>query len=229
MSDTTAEMKDLVDHCARNVMITSPILKASTDINWLDLRTCANVTSYSGLDIVSPPPSVRLSAAWLMLVFGDSSPTRVLTLATGSPLGVDLLGHEAIPEGETDGTPLNSLDAIRSPRVRRRVWLRNARGDRLGYAASWWHDADLSKCLPNERLPIGGALSDAKRETFRELILIVRGAGGHALLDAEFENQERAPLWSRWYLVYSAGRALCLVYECFAPSVSRWIGEYEKK
>jgi chorismate--pyruvate lyase len=195
-------------------------------VSWLDVRACATVTSYTGLDIVSPPPSVRLSAAWLMLVFGDSSPTRVLTLATGSPLCVDVLGHEAIPEGDTDGTPLHSLDAIRCPRVRRRVWLRNARGERLGYATSWWHDADLSHCLPDERLPIGGALSDSRRETFRELILIVRGTGGHALLDAEFNNsQEGTPLWARWYLVYSAGRALCLVYECFSPLNSKWLGD----
>lgn len=198
-------------------------------LSWLDIRSSRRVDTYVGSDIVAPPASVHLSVAWLMLIFGNSSPTRALTLASGSPMGVDLLGNEAIPEGDEDGTPAGSLDSIQTPRVRRRVWLRNARGERLGYATSWWHDADLAKTLPDERLPIGDALTTSRSEIFRELLMIVRGAGGHAALDAGFGSQEGAPMWARWYLVYKAGQALCLVYECFSPSNVVWLGPYHGK
>jgi len=190
---------------------------------WLDARSCIDVVAYTGEAIVSPPPSVKLNAAWLMLVFGDCSPTRVLSLATGSPLCIDLLGTETLADDDRDGTPHGSLNAIRGPRVRRRVWLRNARGDRLGYAVSWWNESDLHACLPDERMPIGGALNSVRKESFRELVLIVRASGGHAELSAAFDCAD-SPLWARWYVLYSEGRAMCLVYECFSPKLLEWLG-----
>jgi len=195
---------------------------------WLDARACASVESFSGASLAAP--AAALATPWLLLLFGDASPTRALTLATGAPLGVDVIAPaEAVRGGggSGDGAPPAFLAPIREPRVRRRVWLRTGRGERVGYAVSWWAAPDLAAALPDEAAPIGGALAAARAETFRELLLVTRSAGGHADFDAAFAAPPGAPqrdLWARWYLLHARGRALCLVHEVFSPALEQWLG-----
>jgi len=193
---------------------------------WLDARACPSLASFSGAALGSPPRS--LSPAWALLLFGDGSPTRALSLAARSPLGVDVLGAAEAAEGD-DGAPAGALAGLGAPRVRRRVWLRSARGERLGYAVSWWAARDLAAHLPDARAPIGGALAAARTETARELFLVTRGAGGHAELDAAFAPAARAgaPLWGRWYVMRAGGRALCVVHEVFSPALEAYLGPIE--
>jgi len=55
---------------------------------------------------------------------------------------VDVIGFKNIGEDQ-DNAP-EELREINQPRNRRQVWLRNTRGERLGYAASWWCCNDVS-------------------------------------------------------------------------------------
>jgi len=132
-----------------------------------------------------------------------------------------------------------------SVRWRRRVWLRNERGERLGYASSWWRRADLDALLPpgaDRARPIGGALASSRLDVHRELLSVVRGAS--AELAREFrtggrggggrgggegagggggggggggDDDAREELWARYYAMWRGGRLLCLIYECFSP------------
>jgi chorismate--pyruvate lyase len=156
--------------------------------------------------------ATTLSPAWKMLLFGDGSPTRLLSLLAGAPLAVSVLGMEALAGGGSGGggsgggsggsgagaggaaaaeeaalgalwAPLaGAAAALAPPRVLRRVWLEAPAGQRVGYACSWWSAGDAAACLPDGSVPIGGALAAQRREIHRELLGVAH-AVGHAGLE----------------------------------------------
>jgi chorismate lyase len=135
-----------------------------------------------------------------MLLFGDGSPTRLLSLLAGSPLAVSVLGMGALAGGgggsggdgsaAAEESALGALwaplagpaAALAPPRVLRRVWLEAPAGQRVGYACSWWSAGDAAACLPDSSVPIGGALAAQRREIHRELLGVAHAAG-HAGLE----------------------------------------------
>ena len=77
---------------------------------------------------------------------------------------------EMAPTGtDREETAPDALSLIETPRVRRQVWLENEAGERLGYAVSWWNEADVATHLPDQRVPIGRTLASKRTETFREI------------------------------------------------------------
>jgi len=188
---------------------------------WLDLRASPVFAAFS-----TPPPD--LSPAWVLLLFGDCSPTRVIGLLSGAPLTVALLGMEAVGSC-CDGVPFPSaVAAVAAPRVRRRVWL-EARGERVGYAVSWWSEAALDTFLPARDAPIGDALGAKRLELHRELVGVARGSG-HGALEAGLLGGGAAAgaggreLWARWYLMFHGGAPVCLIHEVFSPALEQWMG-----
>lgn len=159
-----------------------------------------------------------MSAAWRLFLFGNGSPTHHLALLTGSPTAVDVIGMEAIGE-DGDGAPVH-IDAIATPRSRRQVWLRNDRNERLGYAVSWIHDADIEMVFRNQKLPIGKNILQNKTELFRDMKRVycvhspeLAKAFGHP-----------GPFWGRSYLFWRGGRPVTFIYEVFSPTLEQYMG-----
>jgi chorismate-pyruvate lyase len=147
-----------------------------------------------GASTAADAPDAALSPAWKILLYGDGSPTRLLSLLTGAPMAVAVLGREEVfldlcspASAASDsllaaGVPARSLRGLldgadAGALARRRVWLESARGERLGYAVSWWRGADLDELLPgaDAARPIGGAIAATKLDVHRELLSVVRG------------------------------------------------------
>jgi chorismate lyase len=234
-----------------------------------DSPSSAGRNEWHGDEDVRSAPGCELSAPWKMLLFGDGSPTRLLGLLTGcvrvhpmnhpsspdplppilfpcsSPLTVSLISMDDVPDDDPTAPP--SVLSLPSPRVRRVVWLDNARGERLGYAASWWGKADADAFLPDKDRPIGGNMATAKLDVFRELVSVVRGRCPR--LGAEFAagggaGEETAAaaatsvggggggsdvgaqqdIWARTYVMWRGGRPLNVIYEAFSPSLARYMG-----
>ncbi len=194
--------------------------------------------------------ALALSPAWKMLLFGDGSPTRLISLLSGAPLAVRVLGMDPCGGGgdapAAPWLPLGLRVDIAPPRVLRRVWLEAAGGQRVGYASSWWNAADVAGFLPDVGEPIGAALAGGRREIRRELLCVVRGAG-HAALEEGLAlaggaggggggggsggsgeggsgSWGEAELWGRWYVMHMGGRPLCVIHEVFSPKLAALLG-----
>jgi chorismate-pyruvate lyase len=95
-SHTSAHAHDAASGATAAAAAVAPALPA-----WLDVRAAARSEAFTGADLLAPPRTrVRLTPAWLSLIFGDGSPTRTLSLATRAPLRVALLGTDALAEGD---------------------------------------------------------------------------------------------------------------------------------
>lgn len=129
---------------------------------------------------------------------------------------------EEVGDG-TDRAP-EQVALIGKPRVRRRVWLNNERGDRLGYAVSWWAAADADQFLPDKHRPIGGNMATARLDVYRELVCVMRGVCPSLAREFGCEDADSRELWCRYYVMWRGGRALNLIYECFSPVLERWMG-----
>lgn len=207
----------------------------------LDLFTSARHEAFTGSALRYP--TAALAAAWKMLLFGDGSPTRLISLLSGVPLVVSVLGMDALPDGDASvacWAPLALPAAtIAQPRVLRRVWLESPTGQRYGYACSWWCQADVPGFLPNLGSPIGDALASHRHEIHRELLCVVH-AVGHAGLEEGFGLPPAAAadvaalqpgrdwgageLWGRWYIMRHQGKPLCVIYEVFSPRLEELLG-----
>jgi len=160
--------------------------------------------------------AAHLPPAWAMLLFGDGSPTRHLGLATGEPVGVEVV---AMGPEEEYAAPADAGE-IGPPLVRREVWLTRPHGERLAHAVSWWPQAMVDAHLKDRSLPIWASLADRRTELFRDLRCVA--LGGSALLETGFGR--RGPFWRRRYLFWRDGRPLTLIVETFSPALDRWLG-----
>jgi chorismate lyase len=158
----------------------------------------------------------HLPPAWAMLLFGDGSPTRHLGLATGSPVGVEVVSMA--PDQGRD-TPAEAAE-LAAPLVRREVWLTHPDGKRLAHAVSWWPQAAADAHLENRSLPIWASLADRRTELFRDLRGVALGSSPS--LEAAFGGE--GLLWRRRYLFWREGRPLTLIVETFSPALNRWLG-----
>jgi chorismate--pyruvate lyase len=75
-------------------------MEASQPTSVLNLHEAARHETFSARDA----GATTLSPAWKMLLFGDGSPTRLLTLLAGAPLVVSVLGMEALEGGNCSGS-----------------------------------------------------------------------------------------------------------------------------
>lgn len=160
-----------------------------------------------------------MSAAWRLFLFGNGSPTHHLGLLTGYPTEVDVLGLHAIG-ASLDGAPAD-MSAIATPRCRRQVWLRNSEGERLGYATSWLHEADVGTVFKNQKIPIGKNILQNRTELFRDMKSVY--CGSNAALEEAFGHA--GPFWGRSYLFWNGGRPVAFIYEVFSPALEKYMGD----
>lgn len=169
-----------------------------------------------------------MSAAWRLFLFGNGSPTHHLALLSGSPTQVDVIGLTRVGDapvvdddssGRADG-PTAAVDAIATPRCRRQVWLRNARGERLGYAATWLTERDVGAVFPNQRAPIGENIMENRTELFRDMKSVF--CGSSPALERAFGHA--GPFWGRSYLFWRGGRPVTFIYEVFSPELDKYMG-----
>ncbi|EQC26641.1 hypothetical protein, variant [Saprolegnia diclina VS20] len=135
---------------------------------------------------------------------------------------VDVLSFDCI--GDSPDQAPTEIQDIEGPRHRRQVYLRNTNGERLGYAASWWHSSDIEALFGTDKtLPIGRQITTKKKELFRDIKHIFRG---HSVaLEKEFGMQ--GPFWGRSYLFWQGGRPITLIYEVFSPRLEKYLGEID--
>ncbi len=165
-------------------------------------------------------PHAQLAPAWQLLLLGDGSPTRHLQLLTGEPTEVDVIDMSLIGM-DLDNAP-DLIDKVPGPRLRRQVWLRNASGQRLAYATSWWEANHVDEYLQNRSLPIWASLARLRTELYRDVQGIYQGSS--AALEEGF--QETGPFWGRHYLFWHHGQPLTLIYEVFSPFLTKYLGQF---
>ncbi|RLN89343.1 hypothetical protein BBJ28_00014444 [Nothophytophthora sp. Chile5] len=125
----------------------------------------------------------------------------------------------AVGNSADDAPP--EMAAIAAPRCRRQVWLRNARGERLGYAASWINEADVGAVFKDTKIPIGSNILRNKTELFRDMKSVF--CGESAELEEAFGMP--GPFWGRSYLFWNGGRPVTFIYEVFSPALEKYMGE----
>jgi len=169
-------------------------------------------------DVQKGLPHTQLAPAWQILLLGDGSPTRHLQLLTGEPTEVDVIDMSPVGT-HPDGAP-DLIQAVPGPRIRRQVWLRNASGQRLAYATSWWEASHVDEYLQNRSLPIWASLARLRTELYRD----VQGLyyGHSSALEAAFEQE--GPFWGRHYLFWHHGQPFTLIYEVFSPYLTKYLG-----
>ncbi|MCP9899525.1 chorismate lyase [Cyanobium sp. Cruz CV13-4-11] len=166
------------------------------------------------------PHGRELTGPWKLLLLGDGSPTRHLQLLTGLPVEVDVIAMASEPGGAT-GAPAE-VAHLAEPLLRRQVWL-TCGTQALGWAESWWNQAEAEAHLQDRRLPIWRSLSAGRAELYRE----VDGFGQvqEPWLAERFGCD--GPFWSRHYRFFRQGRELTVIREVFSPALERWLGPAE--
>jgi chorismate lyase len=153
-----------------------------------------------------------------MLLFGDGSPTRHLSLLTGQPVTVALVGMAPAPDTSPEAP--QAVAELAAPLTRREVWLTCADGTRLAHAVSWWPGALAERHLRDRTQPIWSSLAANRTELYRDMRAV--SLGYEASLAQAFGTA--LPLWRRDYLFWRDGRPLTLIVETFSPGLERWIG-----
>jgi len=167
--------------------------------------------------VVSARAGRSLSGAWKLLLLGDGSPTRHLQLLTGAPVEVELIAM-APDSGEDPLTP-DEVAELAPPLLRRQVWLACG-GLTLGWAESWWNQAEAEAHLRDRSRPIWLSLTAGRAELFREV-------DGLGQVQADWLEQRfghAGPFWSRHYRFFRQGRELTVIREVFSPELQRWLG-----
>ena len=164
-------------------------------------------------------PHSQLAPTWQMLLLGDGSPTRHLTLLTTEAIEVDVIDMSPIGT-DNDNAPI-AIQAVPEPRLRRQVWLKTASGQRLAYATSWWDANHVDEYLQNRSLPIWESLSRLHTELYRDIQGIYYG--NCKALESAF--CEPGPFWGRYYLFWHDGEPLTLIYEVFSPYLQKYLGK----
>lgn len=200
----------------------------------------------SGLSPLAVPHSV-LSPTWQMLVAGDGSPTRLLSLLTGEQTHVAVLDCIPVDMAVLEGAPAE-VRRLRGPLVRRRILMRGGKIDPpLMYAISWWNADDYAKHMPDPSQPIGRSLAAGKLELNRILHAIYCGTRCENQLDGLVvgdipavlsastspsavassdlgDTTDSSRLWGRHYTMAHGGRPLSVICEVFSPHLSAFLG-----
>jgi chorismate lyase len=161
--------------------------------------------------------AVALPPVWRLLLLGDGSTTRSLSLLTGERICVDVV---EMRDAEDDASGSDDLDRITAPRVRRCVWLCTERGTRLGYATSWWNARQAHNYLTDATLPIGVNFNRLRCAPHRDIRSVFLAHSPH--LEAAFGHA--GPFWGRDYLMREREELLCLIREVFSPALERPLG-----
>jgi chorismate--pyruvate lyase len=168
-------------------------------------------------EVLTATAGRSLSGGWKLLLLGDGSPTRHLQLLTGQPVEVELIGMVPEPVA-APGAPAEVAE-LAPPLLRRQVWLACG-GQTLGWAESWWNQAEADAHLRDRQLPIWRSLTEGRTELFREV-------DGLAQVEAPWLEQRFAqagPFWSRHYRFFRRGRELTVIREVFSPCLETWLG-----
>lgn len=168
-------------------------------------------------DVLEARAGQELSGGWKLMLLGDGSPTRHLQLLTGDPVEVELIAMA--PEGAVDPAAPAQVAELAEPLLRRQVWL-NCGGRTLGWAESWWNQAEAEAHLQDRSQPIWRSLTAGRAELFRE----VDGLG--QVREAWLEERFGAagPFWSRHYRFFRQGKELTVIREVFSPALAEWLG-----
>jgi chorismate-pyruvate lyase len=159
----------------------------------------------------------ELSGAWKLMLLGDGSPTRHLQLLTGHPVEVELIAMA--PEPAADPAAPEQVAELEEPLLRRQVWL-NCAGRTLGWAESWWNQAQAEAHLQDRNQPIWRSLTAGRAELFREVDGLSQVQAGW--LEERFGCA--GPFWSRHYRFFRSGRELTVIREVFSPALEEWLG-----
>jgi chorismate-pyruvate lyase len=158
-----------------------------------------------------------LSGPWKLMVLGDGSPTRHLRLLSGAPLTIALIAMEAEDPANTERP--REVEELEPPLLRRQVWL-TCGEETLGWAESWWNQAEAAAHLKDRRQPIWRSLTAGRAELFRE----VDGLGQVQAPWLEERFGCVGPFWSRHYRFFRQGKELTVIREVFSPALGEWLG-----
>lgn len=168
-------------------------------------------------DVVEARAGQQLSGPWKLLLLGDGSPTRHLQLLSGQPVEVDVIAM--LPELAVDPLAPDEVAELAPPLLRRQVWLACG-GQTLGWAESWWNQAEAEAHLRDRGQPIWRSLTAGRTELFRE----VDGLGQVEASWLEDRFGRGGPFWSRHYRFFRRGREITVIREVFSPALERWLG-----
>jgi chorismate--pyruvate lyase len=168
-------------------------------------------------DVLGARAGAELSGPWKLMLLGDGSPTRHLQLLTGEPVEVELIAMA--PEAGRDAAAPAQVAELKEPLLRRQVWL-NCGGRTLGWAESWWNQAEAEAHLRDRHQPIWRSLTAGRAELFRE----VDGLGQVQAPWLEERFGCPGPFWSRHYRFFRQGRELTVIREVFSPALAEWLG-----
>ena len=165
---------------------------------------------------------IQLSGAWQLMLLGDGSPTRHLSLLTGQEVNVEIIAMESEPIPSQQAP--EEVEELKLPLLRRQVWLKCG-SKTLAWAESWWNQKEAEHHLKNENQPIWQSLTQGRSELFREV-------DGLALVNAEwletkFESQ--GPFWSRHYRFFRNEKELTVIREVFNPTLEIWLGDSRRR
>ena len=165
---------------------------------------------------------IKLSGAWQLMLLGDGSPTRHLSLLTGEEVKIELIGMDL--DLHPDKNAPTEIIELQPPLLRRQVWLQCG-SQTLAWAESWWNQKEAEHHLKNQNPPIWQSLTKGRSELFREVdgLALVRSDW----LEAKFQHQ--GPFWSRHYRFFRQKKELTVIREVFSPKFERWLGATPRK
>ena len=160
---------------------------------------------------------INLSGAWKLMLLGDGSPTRHLSLLTGEDVKIELIGMDLDPD--PDKKAPKEINELKPPLLRRQVWLQCG-SQTLAWAESWWNQKEAEHHMKNKNQPIWQSLTKGRSELFREVdgLALVRSDW----LETKFQHQ--GPFWSRHYRFFRHQRELTVIREVFNPTLEIWLG-----
>ncbi len=172
--------------------------------------------------VISGKVPIKLSGAWQLMLLGDGSPTRHLSLLTGKEVSIEIIAMEsdAMPNKQAP----QEVSELDPPLLRRQVWLKCG-SQTLAWAESWWNQEEAELHLKNKNQPIWQSLTQGRSELFREV-------DGLALVNAEWlekKFQTKGPFWSRHYRFFRHERELTVIREVFNPILEVWLGDSLRK
>ncbi len=160
---------------------------------------------------------IKLSGAWQLMLLGDGSPTRHLSLLTGEDVKIELIGMDL--DLHPDKKAPKEINELQPPLLRRQVWLQCG-SQTLAWAESWWNKKEAEHHMKNKNQPIWQSLTQGRSELFREVdgLALVKSDW----LEAKFQHQ--GPFWSRHYRFFRHQRELTVIREVFNPTLETWLG-----